>query len=111
MSKESISAGMQHQLQIYFGGTQNIKPQLPVSFEALEQRAREILKPETFDYIAGGAGSEITMHNNRVAFNHWQIIPRMMGDVSNRDIGIELFSKKLPTPLLPVSYTHLTLPT
>ncbi len=100
MSKESISAGMQHQLQIYFAGTQNIKPQLPVSFEALEQRAREIMKPEAFAYIAGGAGSEITMHNNRVAFNHWQIIPRMMGDVSNRDIGIELFGQNLPTPLL-----------
>src|SRR5665213_488063 len=112
MSKESISAGMQHQLQIYFGGTQNIKPQLPVSFEALEQRAREILKPETFDYIDGGAGSEITMHNNRVAFNHWQIIPKMMGAVSNRDIGIELFSKKLPTPLLlaPVGVLSLAHP-
>jgi lactate 2-monooxygenase len=100
MSKESTSEGMQHQLQIYFAGTQNIKPQLPVSFEALEQRARELMKPEAFAYIAGGAGSEITMRNNIAAFNHRQIIPRMMGDVSNRDIGIELFGKKLSTPLL-----------
>jgi lactate 2-monooxygenase len=100
MSKESTSVGMQHQLQIYFAGTQNIKPQLPVSFEALEQRARELMKPEAFAYIAGGAGSEITMRNNIAAFNHRQIIPRMMGDVSNRDIGIELFGKKLSTPLL-----------
>ena len=47
---------MQYQLQIYFAGTQNIKPQLPVSFEELEQKAGEVMKPEAFAYIAGSAG-------------------------------------------------------
>jgi hypothetical protein len=32
---------MQYQLQIYFAGRQGIKPLLPVSFEALEQKAKE----------------------------------------------------------------------
>jgi isopentenyl diphosphate isomerase/L-lactate dehydrogenase-like FMN-dependent dehydrogenase len=40
------------------------------------------------------------MSNNIAAFNKWQIVPRMMGDVSNRNIGIELFGIKLPTPVL-----------
>jgi isopentenyl diphosphate isomerase/L-lactate dehydrogenase-like FMN-dependent dehydrogenase len=94
------SGGMQYQLQIYFAGTQNIKPQLPVSFEALEEKAKEVMRPEAFAYISGGAGSEITMTNNIAAFNKWQIVPRMMGDVSKRSIEIELFGTKLPTPVL-----------
>src|ERR1700753_2471349 len=93
-----LARGMQYQLQIYFAGTQNVKPQLPVSFEVLEQKAKEVMKPEAFDYISGGAGAETTMHNNIAAFNKWQIVPRMMGDVSKRSIAIELFGKKLPTP-------------
>ena len=94
------SGGMQYQLQIYFAGTQNVKPLLPVSFEELEQKAREIMSPEAFAYIAGGAGAETTISNNKEAFNKWQIVPRMMGDVSKRSIEIELFGTKLPTPVL-----------
>ncbi|MEO8108426.1 MAG: alpha-hydroxy-acid oxidizing protein [Ginsengibacter sp.] len=100
VNPSQLSGGMQYQLQIYFAGTQNLKPQLPVSFEELECRAKEVMKPEAFAYIAGSAGSEITTANNKEAFNHWQIIPRMMGDVSQRSIAIELFGMKLPTPLL-----------
>ena len=40
------------------------------------------MKPEAFAYIAGGAGAETTISNNKDAFNKWQIVPRMMGDVS-----------------------------
>lgn len=94
------SGGMQYQLQIYFAGTQNVKPQLPVSYEALEEKAREIMKPEAFAYVAGSAGSEITVRNNKEAFNKWQIVPRLLNDVSKRSIEVELFGKKLPAPVL-----------
>jgi len=99
-SATQLSHGAQYQLQIYFAGRQGIKPQLPVSFEALEQKAKETMKPETFDYICGGAGAETTMGNNIAAFNKWQIVPRMMGDVSKRSIETALFGVKLPTPVL-----------
>jgi isopentenyl diphosphate isomerase/L-lactate dehydrogenase-like FMN-dependent dehydrogenase len=107
-----LSGGMQYQLQIYFAGTQNVKPLLPVSFEELEQKAREVMTPEAFAYIAGGAGAETTMSNNKKAFNKWQIVPRMMGDVSNRSIEVELFGTKLSTPLLlaPVGVLSLAHP-
>jgi len=95
-----LSGAMQYQLEIYLKGTQNIKPQLPTSFEELERRASEVLNVEAFGYIAGSAGSEITATNNKSAFNHYQIIPRMMGDVSQRNIAIELFGMPLPTPVL-----------
>lgn len=96
----ALLRGMQYQLQIYFAGTQGIKPQLPVSYEALVQKAREVMKPEAFAYIAGGAGAETTMLNNIAAFNKWQIIPRMLGDVSKRSMETELFGKKLSSPVL-----------
>lgn len=95
-----LSGGMKYQLQIYFAGLQNAKPQLPVSFEGLEQKAREIMTPESFAYIAGGAGGEETIINNKQSFNKWQIVPRMMGDVSQRNIGVKLFGTKLPSPVL-----------
>ena len=95
-----LSGGMQYQLQIYLAGTQNIKPLLPVSYEALEQKAREVMNPEAFAYIAGGAGAEMTMQNNIAAFNKWQIVPRMLGDVSNRSMQVELFGTTLPSPVL-----------
>jgi isopentenyl diphosphate isomerase/L-lactate dehydrogenase-like FMN-dependent dehydrogenase len=95
-----LSWAMQYQLQIYFAGTHGLKPQLPVSYEVLEQRAREVMLPEAFAYIAGGAGAETTILNNKAAFNKWRIVPRMMGDVSKRTMGIELFGKKLPSPVL-----------
>src|SRR4051812_44293554 len=97
---EQLSGGMQYQLQIYLAGTQNIQPQLPVSYEVLERKAREVMKPEAFAYIAGGAGAETTMQHNITAFNKWQIVPRMLGDVSKRSMGVELFGITLPSPVL-----------
>ncbi|HMV89838.1 MAG TPA: alpha-hydroxy-acid oxidizing protein, partial [Cyclobacteriaceae bacterium] len=51
-------------------------------------------------YIAGGAGAEATLQANRNAFDQWQIVPRMLNDVSRRDTSIELFGQRLPAPLL-----------
>ena len=107
-----LSGGMQYQLQVYFAGIQNIQPQLPVSYEALEQKAGEVMRPEAFAYIAGGAGAETTMQHNITAFNKWRIVPRMLVDVSNRNIGVELFGTTLPTPVLlgPVGVLSLAHP-
>lgn len=55
---------------------------------------------EAFAYTAGGAGSESTMRANRAAFDRWRIVPRVLRDVSVRDTSIELFGRRLPTPLL-----------
>ena len=100
ITPSQLSGAMQYQFQIYFAGTQNIKPQLPVSFEELEQKASEVMTPEAFGYIAGSAGAETTAYNNKETFNHWQIVPRMLGDVSQRSIAIEIFGMQLPTPVL-----------
>ena len=68
--------------------------------ERLQQAAQRAMSREAFAYTAGGAGSESTMRANRAAFDRWRIVPRVLRDVSMRDTSIELFSRRLPYPLL-----------
>jgi lactate 2-monooxygenase len=37
---------------------------------------------------------------NRAAFDRWGIVPRMLRDVSRRDLSLNLFGERLPTPLI-----------
>ena len=97
---ESQPYGPSRQIEIYLGGLAGRKPLLPVALDKLEQRAREVLTPEAWDYVAGGAGGEDTMRANREAFRRWRIVPRMLRDVSQRDLSVELFGQRLPAPVL-----------
>ena len=73
---------------------------MPFSFAKLESAAKRRLTREAYAYIAGGAGLEETIDANRAAFDRRRIVPRMMRDVSERDLSIELFGRRLPTPFL-----------
>ncbi len=88
------------QFEIYAYGLGGQKPQLPVSASELEARARERLSPEAFGYVAGGAGSELTMAANLRAFERWQIVPRMLRDVSVRDLSTTVLGTAMAAPLL-----------
>ncbi len=88
------------QKEIYLNGFAGKKLSVQASFEKLEQKAKEKISKKAFAYIAGGAGSEGTMHSNRKAFEQWQIVPRMLRNVEQRDTSIELFGQKLPSPIL-----------
>ncbi|HYL97265.1 MAG TPA: alpha-hydroxy-acid oxidizing protein [Terriglobales bacterium] len=93
-------SGVERQLEIYQAGLMGAKPTLPVSPDLLEQKAKEVLEPRAYDYVAGAAGGEQTARANREAFYGWRIVPRMLRDVSERDLSVELLGKKLPAPLL-----------
>lgn len=92
--------GIDRQFQIYLYGLQGQRPSLPISYEALEQQAREKLSPEAFGYVAGGAGSEDTMRANLHAFTRWRIVPRMLRNVERRDLRVQLFGQTFPAPVL-----------
>src|SRR5579859_870523 len=91
---------LDRQKEIYLNGFAGILPKVPVSPTALEEAARKSLSPQAFAYIAGGAGNESTLRSNRLAFEKYQIVPRMLRDVSQRDISIDLFGQRLSSPLL-----------
>jgi lactate 2-monooxygenase len=88
------------QKEIYLNGFAGKKLSVPVDFYKLEAKAKQIMTPQAFAYVAGGAGNEATVLNNRTAFDKFSIVPRMLQNVGERDTSIELFGKKLPSPFL-----------
>ncbi len=88
------------QVAVFLQGVAGRKPRVPVDPARLEGRAREVMSPQAFAYVAGGAGRERTMAANRAAFDRWRIVPRVLRDVSARDTSVELFGVRLPAPVL-----------
>ena len=97
---QALLTGAERELQIYALGLSGGKPSVPVPLDLLDQKAKEILTPRAYDYVAGGAGGEDTMRANREAFYLWRIVPRMLRDVSKRDLSVELLGAWLPAPVL-----------
>ena len=92
--------GMERQLQIYLAGMQGQRPTTPMTYDLLEEQARQKLSAEAFGYVAGGAGGEETMRANRAAIERWQIVPRMLRNVSERDTRVNVLGAMMPAPLM-----------
>ncbi len=92
--------GRVRQGQVYGEGALGRRPTVPVTWDALVGRARRAMTTAGFAYVEGGAGRESTMRANRDAFESWQLVPRVLRDVSRRDTSIELFGRTIPAPLL-----------
>lgn len=88
------------QYGVYFSGMAGTVPELPVTYDGLREAARERLDAKADGYVAGSAGSEVTAANNLAAFRSWQLVPRMLRDVAERDLSIRLLDRTHPTPLL-----------
>jgi len=88
-----------YQLEIYFAGLSGVVPTLPMTFDELERRAERAMSPSVWSYVAGGAGDEHTQRSNRTAFDHWGLMPRMLRAQTERDLSVDLFGLRLPTPL------------
>ena len=88
------------QLEIYLAGLNGATPEHPMTFAELEARAEAALSTETYSYVAGGAGNEHTQRHNVDAFDKYALIPRMLAGAAERDLSIDLFGMRLPTPLL-----------
>jgi lactate 2-monooxygenase len=94
----AIGIGRERQFEVYIGGARGSYPAVPVSFERLEEAARRRMSPEGYAYVAGGAGTEETMPENRAAFGRWRIVPRMLRDVSSRNTAVSVLGTELPSP-------------
>ena len=89
-----------YQHEIYFNALQGVLPELPMAFAELEERARSVLAPSVWSYVAGGAGDEATQRANVEAFGRWGLMPRMLVGAKQRDLSVDLFGHRLATPLL-----------
>ena len=88
------------QFEVYGAGLEGRLPTLPMSAAGLQERARQALSEAAYGYVAGAAGSEQTLRANLQAFERWRIVPRMLRDVSARELGSSLLGTTLPAPLM-----------
>lgn len=92
--------GRDRQSAIYRDGATGRKPLVPVGWSALEAAAKRAMSADAWAYVAGSSGSETTADANRRALDRWQIVPRVLRDVSHRDLSVELFGHRYPGPVL-----------
>lgn len=100
MSEHGTNFGRQRQSEIYLQGLRGDEPEVPVDVEKLKAEARQEMSEEGYAYIAGGAGTEDSISENRKAFTRWRIEPRTLQDVAERDSSLQLFGDRLPSPFL-----------
>jgi lactate 2-monooxygenase len=89
-----------YQYEIYLRGLADEVPVLPVAPDELQRAAEAKLEAGPRGYLSGGAGRETTMRANLEAFDRWRILPRMLRDVSVRDLSTQVLDTALPAPLL-----------
>jgi lactate 2-monooxygenase len=89
-----------YQYEIYGRGLAGETPALPLLADDLQERARERMSPEAFGYVAGAAGAELTVAANRRAFERWEIVPRMLRDVAQRDLSASVLNTVMPAPVM-----------
>lgn len=108
---QKISA-LDRQRTVYLEGAAGRRQDIPFDPKLLEQRARLVMRPEAFAYVAGGAGSEETVEANTGDFAQWRIIPRMLRNVEARDTAVTLFGQTLPAPffLAPIGVLEMAHP-
>jgi FMN-dependent dehydrogenase len=100
IQKGSIMANYgDFQDEIYLAGLRGEQPKFPIDFQELESMAHAMLPRNIYSYVAGGAGTESTQRANVAAFDNWGLVPRMLVSPRQRDMSIELFGMRLPTPL------------
>jgi lactate 2-monooxygenase len=95
-----VSIGREIQGRIYRAGVFGGRPTVPTSYDALEAAAERRMSPEAWSYVHGGAGLQATVRANREALDRVRLVPRYLVDVEERDLSVDLFGRRLPTPLL-----------
>jgi (S)-mandelate dehydrogenase len=70
-----------------------------VNIEDLRRLAKRRLPRAIFDFFDGGAEDEVTLRENRAAFERVRLLPRVLVDVSRIQTTVELLGKPAALPL------------
>ncbi len=83
-----------------------------LTLDEFESLAQQSMAPAAYSYVAGGAGSELTVGENRLAFNRIRLNPRALIDVTRIDTTLRLFGRDYEYPILlaPAGYHKLVHP-
>jgi isopentenyl diphosphate isomerase/L-lactate dehydrogenase-like FMN-dependent dehydrogenase len=84
----------------------------PITLADFEEIARARMDPHTFDYVAGGAGDELTLADNVAAFGRYRLLPRVLRDVSTVDSASTFLGAKVSMPIgvAPMAFQHYAHP-
>jgi isopentenyl diphosphate isomerase/L-lactate dehydrogenase-like FMN-dependent dehydrogenase len=88
-----------YQAEIFLRGLGGERPDQPLAWAELAAEAERVVDPQGWDYLAGGAGTADTMRANEDAFRRWRIVPRMLRDVSARDLSVTVLGTECPAPV------------
>ena len=92
---------------------QNVSQQIgAINLFELEMKARELLPQTAFNHQASGANDEITLRENRAAYERIALLPRMLVDVSERHMGTTALGEPVSMPILiaPTAFQGLAHP-
>src|SRR5215468_10392279 len=83
-----------------------------VSLRELEFEARKLLDPVVYDFVAGGAGDEVTLRANDAAFARIGLAPRVLCGKGTPDLAIILLGRLATMPVLiaPTAFHRLAHP-
>jgi len=84
----------------------------PVNLLEYEPLAREKLPEGSYGFIAGAAEDEVTLRENRAAFQRLRLRPRVLVDVSKIDPSTTVLGQRIELPVLlaPVAVQRLAHP-
>jgi len=107
-----LSVGRAVQGAIFKAGVFGHRPVVPTLPASLERAARRSMSRQAWAYVDGGAGQQRTVRANVEAFDRYRLVPRMLVDVAERDLSVELLGRRLPAPVLlaPIGVLELAHP-
>jgi 4-hydroxymandelate oxidase len=76
------------------------EPDTPLTVADFEPMARARMDGDAWDYYAGGAGDEISLADAHAAWDRVRLRPRVLADVSVRDLSTTAFGRSLPHPIV-----------
>lgn len=84
---------------------ENPSQQRTINVADYEHLAKAALPQEAWDHISGGAEDEVTLRENVAAFRRIRLIPRVLKDVTQRDLSTRVLGQPLGFPVIaaPVS--------
>jgi 4-hydroxymandelate oxidase len=71
----------------------------PVNLYEFEDLARAKLPDTTYGYYVSGANDEVTLRDNRAAYERLKLLPRVLRNISERSMATTLLGHTFPTPL------------
>src|SRR6266853_5416900 len=75
------------------------RPKDALNVMDFEPLARKALAPAHWGYMAGGVDDEKTLRMNREAFDHYQLRPRRLVDITHADLKTDVFGAMWDMPL------------